>query len=135
MSDASTYSVISTGKIHEDFDLPDVQESFAKLFNTTVDKVGAYFGAHKVVKKEVDSVLAQDLKMRLEKIGMVVELEKHVVEDKLQNFSIDGLSLVDKEPPKEENSMTCPKCDLQQNKAEQCTACGIYMDKLQAPSP
>ncbi len=135
MNDSSTYTVICTGQIHDDFDLSDVQESFAKLFNTTVDKVSAYFGTQKIVKKKVDSQMAQDLKARLEEIGMVVELEEHAVEDKLKNFSIDGLSLVDKEPLKEENSMLCPKCDLRQDKAEQCSACGIYVDKLQVSSP
>lgn len=130
MSESTTYSVISTGQIQNDFGLPDVQESFAKLFNTTADKVGAYFGAQKIVKKDVDSVTAQNLKQRLEKIGMVIELEEHAADNKLQNFSIDGLSLVDKEPLKSENSMTCPKCDFQQEKAEQCSECGVYVDKL-----
>ncbi len=135
MSDTSTYSVISTGQIHEKFDLSDVQQNFAKLFNTTSDKVNAYFGAEKVVKKEVDSEMAHQLKVRLEEIGMVVRLKEHPLEDKLDNFSIEGLSLVEKEPLKEENSMTCPKCDLHQDRAEQCTACGVYVDKLQATSP
>ena len=29
-------------------------------------------------------------------------------------------------------SMTCPKCELEQPKAEQCSGCGVYVKKAQA---
>lgn len=31
-----------------------------------------------------------------------------------------------------EDQMTCPKCELQQSKAEQCSACGVYVEKALA---
>jgi hypothetical protein len=34
-----------------------------------------------------------------------------------------------------EGSMTCPKCELEQPKAEQCSGCGVYVKKAQAVSP
>ncbi len=130
MSDASTYSVISTGKIQDEFGLDDVQENFATLFKTSLERASTYFGVQNVLKKDVGLREAQAFKKRLEEIGMVIELE----ENKPFDISIDSLSLVEKEPPKSENSMTCPKCDMQQEKAEQCISCGIYVKKMQAPS-
>lgn len=131
MSHTATYSIISTGKIQDDFGLTDVQTSFAKLFKTTPEHAAAYFGVEKIIKKELVLAEAQTIKTRLEEIGMMVELK----ENKPVEFSIDSLALVEKEPTKEENSMTCPKCDLRQEKAEQCTACGVYINKLILPSP
>ena len=31
-----------------------------------------------------------------------------------------------------EEQMTCPKCELQQIKAEQCSSCGVYVEKALA---
>jgi len=31
-----------------------------------------------------------------------------------------------------EDQMTCPKCELQQPKAEQCSGCGVYVEKALA---
>ena len=42
MSNTSTFSVISTGQIHDDFGLAEVQQSFAKLFKTTPEKQKEY---------------------------------------------------------------------------------------------
>jgi hypothetical protein len=131
VSNIPTYSIISTGKIQDDFGLAEVQANFAKLFKTTAEHAAAYLGVEKVINKEVGLEEAQTIKTRLEAIGMMVELR----ENKPLDFSIDSLSLVEKEPTKEENSMTCPKCDLRQEKAEQCTACGVYVNKLISPSP
>ena len=50
-------------------------------------------------------------------------------------FDIDGLSLEELEPTKSEKLMTCPKCDLQQPKADQCSGCGVYVNKVQTSSP
>ena len=77
MSDASTYTVISTGQIHDDFGLTDVQESFAKLFKTTPEKASAYVGVQKILKKDLDHTKAEALKSRLESIGMVIALKEH----------------------------------------------------------
>ena len=77
MSDASTYSVISTGQIHDDFGITDVQESFAKLFKTTPEKASKYVGVKKILKKDLNHTKAQALKSRLESIGMVIALKEH----------------------------------------------------------
>ena len=45
-----------------------------------------------------------------------------------------ALSIEDKEPTKEDTTMTCPKCDLRQEKAEQCSGCGVFVNKLLAPA-
>jgi len=130
MSDASTYSVISTGQIHDDFGITDVQESFAKLFKTTPEKASAYVGAQKILKKDLDHTKAQALKSRLESIGMVISLKEHKPASVADPMA---LSIEKMAPAKEDTTMTCPKCDLRQEKAEQCSGCGIYVNKLLAP--
>ncbi len=130
MSNGSTFSVISTGQIHDDFGLADVQHSFAKLFKTTPEKASAYVGVQKILKKDLDHTKAQALKSRLESIGMVIALKEHkpdVVSDP------KALSIEEMAPAKEDTTMTCPKCNLHQEKAEQCSECGVYVNKLLAP--
>ena len=38
----------------------------------------------------------------------------------------------DEDAEKTENLMTCPKCELEQPKAEQCSRCGVYVQKAMA---
>ena len=131
MSNGSTFSVISTGQIHDDFGLADVQQSFAKLFKTTPEKASAYVGVQKILKKDLDHTKAQALKSRLESIGMVIALKEHkpdAVSDP------KALSIQEMAPAKEDTTMTCPKCNLRQEKAEQCSECGVYVNKLLAPN-
>ena len=127
MSDVSTYTVISTGKIHDDFGIDDVKNSFVKLFKTTPEKANAYVGVQKVLKKELEHTKAQALKSRLESIGMVIALKEH---KPVANADTMSLSIEDKEPIKADTTMTCPKCDLRQEKAEQCIGCGVFVQKL-----
>jgi len=131
MSNVSTYTVISTGKIHDDFGVEDVKNSFAKLFKTTPEKANAYVGVQKVLKKDLEHTKAQALKSRLESIGMVIALKEHKPAAKADAMS---LSIEEKEPVKADTTMTCPKCDLRQEKAEQCAGCGVFVQKLLAPS-
>ena len=130
MSDLSTYMVISTGQIHEDFGLEDVKRSFATLLKTTPEKADKYVGVQKILKKNLELSKAQALKTRLEKIGMVIALKEHTA----VGASASSLAIEEKVPAKEDTTMTCPKCNLQQEKAEQCTGCGVYVKKLLAPS-
>ncbi len=131
MSDLSTYTVITTGQLHENFGLEDVKESFAKLFKTTPEKASKYVGVQKILKKDMDLNKAQALKARLEQIGMVVALKEY----KAKSPAMNELSIEEKAPVKSENIMTCPKCDLRQEKAEQCSGCGVYVQKLLGGGP
>ena len=130
MSEMSAYTVISTGQLQEDFGLEDVKNSFAKLFKTTPEKASAYVGVKKVLKKNLDHKKAHTLKTRLEQIGMVIALKEH------KSAAADAmpLSIEEKTPVEEDNMMVCPKCNLRQEKAEQCAGCGVYIQKLIAPS-
>lgn len=130
MNDLSTYMVISTGQLQENFGLDDVINSFAKLFKTTPEKAGKYVGVQKILKKNLELSKAQALKTRLENIGMVIALKEH----KLVAASENSLVIEEKASTKEDTTMICPKCNLRQEKAEQCTACGVYVRKLLAPS-
>ncbi len=131
MSNVSTYTVINTGKIHDDFEVEDVKNSFAKLFKTTPEKANAYVGVQKILKKDLEHTKAQALKSRLESIGMVIALKEH---KPAANTDAMSLSIEEKEPIKADTTMTCPKCDLRQEKAEQCAGCGVFVQKLLAPS-
>jgi hypothetical protein len=128
MSDAYTYSVISTGQIHEDFGLADVQESFAKLFKTTPEKASKYVGVQKILKKDLAHGKAQALKSRLESIGMVIALKEH--KPVTADSEPMALSIEERASKKPDTTMTCPKCDLQQEKVEQCSGCGVFIEKI-----
>ena len=42
------------------------------------------------------------------------------------------LVVEDRQSENTEDQMTCPKCELQQIKAEQCSSCGVYVEKALA---
>ena len=131
MSEMPTYTVISTGQLQEDFGLDEVKTSFAKLFKTTPEKASAYVGVKKILKKNLDHTKALTLKKRLEQIGMVIALKEHKA---AVSADATSLSIEEKVPTKEDTTMTCPKCNLRQEKAEQCSGCGVYVKKLMQAS-
>ena len=129
MNDSSTYTVISTGKLHENFRLEDVKQNFAQLFKTTPEKASRYVGVHKILKKDMQLNKAQALKKRLEQIGMVIALKEYYAP--VEN----ELTIEEKAPEQTGLTMTCPKCVLVQEKSEQCSNCGVYVQKLLGSGP
>ncbi|MBU6954030.1 hypothetical protein [Hahella sp. HN01] len=137
MGRTPTYNVVSSGEINAGFDAQQVANSCAKLFKTTPEKAQALLSKKLVLKKGLDLETARAYVRKLDSIGMAATVQEVKPEP---TFKGRTLSL---EPTEEElrakeveavkptdERVTCPKCNLEQPKAEQCAGCGVYMHKV-----
>ena len=147
MADSTTYNVVMNGGIHTDYELESVIDAFAELFKMTPVEANTIVGYKRVVKKDLDLKFAELYKQKLTSIGLEIDLVKNEPETTKPNKSIkskpkpQGLALESIQEEKQEtdkpspsslsNVMICPKCNLEQSKAEQCAGCGVFMHKVQ----
>lgn len=147
MTDSTTYNVVMNGEISSDYESESVVDAFAKLFKITPEKANTIVGNKRVLKKDVDLKVAEIYKQKLRSIGLEIELVKNEPETTKPDKALEirpepqGLALEpikevkqNKEEPSQNNissAMVCPKCKLEQPKSEQCTACGVFVNKVQ----
>lgn len=144
MEDNNKFKVVTSGQLLEGFDSDRVRQDFAALFKQDVTAVACYFsGADSVIKQDLDQHKALGYQRALQKIGLQVSLEA------MTTAADDGLSLVPTEEEQAEQAslaqtaepgevvrvvaagmMICPKCDHEQLAAEQCSGCGVYVEKV-----
>jgi hypothetical protein len=157
--DTSTYSIVSAGETHQDFELEHVLHAFAQMFKISPEKARGFVESPRTLKKDLDHPTAYKYKQQLEKIGLKVELKRHaaaVSQDALSlsiepinepvadkptlalaiddndQFSNSDQILKDTKVAQNSRQIVCPKCLLEQEKGEQCVGCGVYMHKVQA---
>ena len=128
MTESATYSVLLSGDIKPGFEPEQVIDAFARLFKLTPKKASAIIGKRFVVKHEVELSVAKAYREKLLAIGVDVQLEQDGGIDELelepvqQPISKDGVQI-------EPGEMICPKSDLKQAKAEECSGCGVIIEK------
>ena len=66
--------------------------------------------------------------VKSKKLEPEVQAEPDVHIEKVVEVAADN----DEKSEKNENLMICPKCELEQPKAEQCIGCGVYVQKAMA---
>jgi len=129
MTESSTYSVLLSGDLKSGFEPEKVVDAFATLFKLTPEKAGNIIGKRFVVKHEVELSVAKAYEEKLSAIGVDVRLER--------DGGAGELELEPVQPPASKDGvqvqpgeMICPKCDLIQAKAEECSGCGVFVDKV-----
>ena len=129
MTESATYSVLLSGDLKSGFEPEQVVDAFARLFKLTPEKASAIIGKRFVVKHEVELSVAKAYQEKLSAIGVDVRLEQDDGTGELElepvkpPLSKDGVQI-------EAGEMICPKCDLKQAKAEECSGCGVIIDKV-----
>ncbi len=132
MSESATYSVVLSGDLKSGFDVDGVTESFAKLFKLSPEKAGSIVGSRTVLKREVDLKVAKTYQQKLAAIGLDVKLKRHGGIDELALEPVEEPSAAQPEgaEPLDPGEMICPKCELRQAKADECSGCGIIVQKF-----
>ena len=70
------FNIVTFGMIQPGADRNEVAENMAKLFKTTPEKLKPYFaGGRKVIKSNVDELVAEKYRVTLEKAGLVIKIE------------------------------------------------------------
>ncbi|MCP4769014.1 MAG: hypothetical protein GY875_22480 [Gammaproteobacteria bacterium] len=132
MTESATYSVLLSGDLKSGFEAEQVVGAFASLFKLTPEKAGAIIGKRFVVKREVELSVAKAYQEKLTAIGVDVRLKRHGGIDELALEPVQLPASKDGEPvePLAPDEMICPKCELRQTKAEECSGCGVFVDKV-----
>jgi len=125
------YKIVFNGELMPDAVLSSVKENLARLFKGDPARIDSLFsGAPIALKRDLAEHEAEQYLNALRKAGANVRKEPD---------QAAALSLVPTEEhadpaPAETSSprMTCPKCAHEQNKAQECSACGVIIDKFLA---
>ncbi|ABC29693.1 conserved hypothetical protein [Hahella chejuensis KCTC 2396] len=140
MGRAPTYNVVSSGEINAGFDAQQVANSCAKLFKTTPEKAQALLSKKLVLKKGLDLETARAYVSKLDSIGVAATVQEVMPEPTLKAHTLSLEPTEEELRAKEEaavkpsdDRITCPKCNLEQPKADQCAGCGVYMHKVAPP--
>ncbi len=85
----------------------------------------------KAEQMQAEELLEQELKMA-KPIESVQPIEAKPVEKVIQAAPPPAAEATSDEANLPEGQMICPKCELVQEKAEQCSGCGVYVAKAKA---
>ncbi|WJN60096.1 DUF805 domain-containing protein [Pseudomonas sp. SO81] len=127
------YKIVFDGQLMPEMTLDTVKDNLARLFKSDQSKIDALFsGSPVALKRDLAEAEADKYLAALQQAGALVRKE--------QEGGSLGLSLVDSEPaitapatPQlPTNGMACPKCGHQQEKAAECSACGIIIERYLA---
>jgi hypothetical protein len=152
--DSSTYRVVMNGQIVPGYETELVAEKFAGLFKLSIEKANALVGTKRTLQKGIALELAETYKKKLYGIGLGVEIEKELPEEKpeatqapsnvggdtsptesvtVAHAAIAKPPQVEPAPrPNQTQLMTCPKCNTEQAKADDCASCGVIIAKVAA---
>lgn len=145
MSAAAKYEVSSSGELLEGFEAPPVIEAFSTLFSVSPEKAASFVGTKRVVRKDLTLQEATVYQKHLMSIGVEVVLKDTstgqiitAANDPVNNDAAETFGLVpNDEIPGATNAaindqiLSCPKCELRQDKSEQCIGCGIFFSKVE----
>lgn len=158
MEEASTYHVMTNGQLMDGHEVEAVQQAFAELFKVPLEKAQKVVGRKTVLKKGLDLKSAKAYQKRLESIGLGIQLkeqkpvpkpsmtltlepiEKEANRDNtnetdsapMTSSQAESLSFTGQSTSPSNTTITCPKCNLEQPKSEQCQGCGVFFNKLQS---
>jgi hypothetical protein len=131
MTESATYSVVLSGNLKAGFDPDSAVEAFARLFKLSPEKAGAIVGTRAVLKREVELKVAKTYQQKLAAIGIDVQLKKHGgIELELEPVEDPGSAQAGGAGHLDSGEMICPKCQLKQAKAEECSGCGVIIQKF-----
>lgn len=122
------YRVVFEGEILDGMQVEEVKRGLATLFRANEAQIERFFsGKRLAIKKDVDHETAMKYLQAFERAGAVCkveELEAHVgLEQPLMMEK-------EKEEPRQQDIMICPKCQFEQEESEECLRCGIVVSKF-----
>lgn len=130
------YKIVFDGTLMPDMSIDAVKANLASLFKSDIARIESLFGRGPVaIKRDLAEAEADQYLKALQRAGARVRKEADLSA---------ALSLVETDEEKaartieEEQAqqalqpMECPKCGHRQDKAPECTACGIVIDKYLA---
>ncbi len=144
--DQPNVNVITTGALCAGTTEDDAATAMARLFKIPPERAAGYIGQRRTIKSNLSASKAEQYKQKIEALGLVVELEDTAA--KTFELALEPIADASEAPqPKSEpveaqpkaqthapdpKRMTCPKCQLEQDKAIECQGCGVIIEKALA---
>ncbi|MDH0096998.1 DUF805 domain-containing protein [Ectopseudomonas hydrolytica] len=130
------YKIVFDGELMPETTLETVKENLARLFKSDLARIDSLFsGAQVALKRDLGENEANQYLTALQNAGARVRKEL----DQAASLSLVPTDDHQEEAPQEaaatsaaSTSMTCPKCGHEQPKADECSACGIIIEKYLA---
>ncbi|MGB4075582.1 DUF805 domain-containing protein [Pseudomonas sp.] len=127
------FKIVFNGELMPDVALETAKENLARLFKSDQARINALFSGSTIdIKRDLSENEADQYLKALQSAGAKVRKET----DKAASLSLvatdDHPDPAQSTAPSAESSveMTCPKCQHQQPKAIECSACGIVIEKF-----
>lgn len=127
------FKIVFSGELMPAAQLDEVKANLARLFKSDNAKINSLFsGAPVALKRDLGEDEAEKYLAALQRAGAKVYKEADLA------ASLSLVETEDHNPPAEATAttdgsrMNCPKCGHEQDKAAECTACGIIIDKYLA---
>jgi len=138
MTDSANYSVVLSGNLVSGFETEQVVTAFARLFNLPPEKASRIIGTEFVIKREVKLPIAKTYKEKLANIGIEVVLQRHGDIEELELEPIEAPPTAaggdGRAEPLSSGEIICPKCELRQPQAQECSGCGVIFSKIPPPA-
>lgn len=137
MTEPASYSVVLSGNLKSGFDAEQVVDAFARLFKLPPEKASRIIGSEFVIKRDVGLPVAKIYQQKLANIGIEVVLQPQGDAGELALMPIEAVKSGDADnadAPLASNEMICPKCELRQPRAEECSGCGVIVSKVPPPA-
>lgn len=127
------FKIVFSGELMPAAQLDEVKANLARLFKSDSAKIESLFSGNPVaLKRDLAEDEAEKYLAALQRAGAKVYKEADLA------ASLSLVETEDHNPPVEATvttdggRMNCPKCGHEQDKAAECTACGIIIDKYLA---
>ena len=125
------YKIVFDGQLMPEMTLETVKDNLARLFKSDPSKIDALFsGSPVALKRDLAETEADKYLAALQQAGAQARKEQEAVALSLVDSASEQASA--STPAAPAYGMTCPKCGHQQDKAAECAACGIIIDKYLA---
>ena len=125
---AQRYRVVFEGEILDGLQVEEVKRSLATLVKASEDRIERFLSSKQLaVKKDVDHETAIKYLQAFKRVGAICRVEA------LENHAGLEQSLVvekEKEVPRQQDLIICPKCQFEQKEFEECLRCGIVVSKF-----
>ncbi|MGL4315347.1 MAG: DUF805 domain-containing protein [Pseudomonas sp.] len=126
------FKIVFSGELMPDMEPDIVKDNLAQLFKSNRDKIEALFsGARVPIKRDLPEAEAEKYLTALQRAGARAYKELDLAAN-LSLVEIDDHRTSAPDEPLSNVRMSCPKCGHEQGKANECSACGIIIDKYLA---
>lgn len=126
------FKIVFDGALMPDASLETTKDNLARLFKSDRTRIETLFGSGPIaIKRDLLEAEADQYLAALQRAGARARKEPDLVAA-LSLVETDEQLAAKAQPDAVPQPMVCPKCGHQQDKAAECSACGVIIDKYLA---